>query len=111
MRTIALSVILFALMIPAAYAHPPSNVDVSFTDAGKVQVLVTHAVGNPKQHYINKIEVSVNGEKVAEKEYTGQTGNQQIDAFDIPGLQKGDKVEARAYCNKGGDRKGEMTVE
>jgi hypothetical protein len=29
-------------------AHPPSLVDISLTDTGKVQVMVTHAVGNPK---------------------------------------------------------------
>lgn len=111
MRIIALSIMITALMVPAAFAHAPSNVDVSITDDGKVQVLVTHAVGNPKQHYIYKIEVSVNGEKFLEKEYTEQTGNQQVDSFKVPGLKKDDKVEARAYCNRGGDRKGEMTVE
>lgn len=111
MRIIALSIVITALMVPAVYAHAPSNVDVSITDDGKVQVLVTHAVGNPKQHYIYKIEVSVNGEKILEKEYTEQIGNQQVDTFKIPGLEKDDKIEAHAYCNKGGDRKGEMTIE
>ncbi|MDD5010235.1 MAG: hypothetical protein PHC68_17760 [Syntrophorhabdaceae bacterium] len=111
MRAIALSLMMVVLMVPAAFAHAPSNVDVSLTDDGKAQVLVTHAVGNPKQHYIYKIEVSVNGEKVSEKEYTEQIGNQQVDLFKIPGLKKDDKIEAHAYCNKGGDRKGELIVE
>jgi hypothetical protein len=72
---------------------------------------VTHAVGNPKEHFIYKIEVSANGEKAAEKEYTEQVGNLQVDSFGIAGLKTGDRIEARAYCIKGGDRKGELIIE
>jgi desulfoferrodoxin (superoxide reductase-like protein) len=111
MRILVLALIFAALAVPAAYAHPPSLVDLSLTDAGKVQVVVTHAVGNPKEHYINKIELFVNGVKVEEKEYTSQLGNQQIEVFKVTGLAAGDKVSARAYCNKGGDRGGEMVIE
>ncbi|MFA5499502.1 MAG: hypothetical protein WC404_00305 [Candidatus Omnitrophota bacterium] len=111
MRAIALSLMMVVLMVPAAFAHAPSNVDVSLTDDGKAQVIVTHSVGDPRQHYIYKIEVSVNGEMFTEREYTGQVGNQQLDSFKIPGLKKDDRIEAHAYCNKGGDRKGEMIVE
>ena len=114
MGKIALSLMIAALAVltvPTVYANAPSNVDVSITDSGRVQVVVTHAVGNPKTHYIYKIEVKVNGEKVEEKEYTEQVGNQQVDSFGIDGLKAGDKVEARAYCNKGGERKGGLTIE
>lgn len=114
MGRIAVSLFIAAViaLVPAvSYAHAPSNVDVSVTDSGRVQVVVTHAVGNPKTHYIYKIEVSVNGEKVEEKEYKEQVGNQQVDSFGIDGLKAGDKVEARAYCIKGGDRKGALTIE
>ncbi|MFA5163973.1 MAG: hypothetical protein WC481_00195 [Candidatus Omnitrophota bacterium] len=114
MGRMAVSLIIMAVFASApavAYAHAPSNVDVSMTDSGRVQVVVTHAVGNPKAHYIYKIEVKVNGEKVEEKEYKEQIGNQQVDSFGIAGLKAGDKVEAQAYCIKGGDRKGEMIIE
>ncbi|MDD5736916.1 MAG: hypothetical protein PHH20_01315 [Candidatus Omnitrophica bacterium] len=101
----------FALVPSGAYAHAPSLVDVSMTDSGRVQVVVTHAVGSPKTHYIYKLEVFVNGEKVDEKEYKEQVGNQQVDSFGLAGLKEGDKVSVRAYCIRGGDHIGEMTVE
>jgi hypothetical protein len=49
--------------------------------------------------------------KLEEREYASQLGNQQIDVFKVPGLAAGDKISARAYCNKGGERSGEMIIE
>jgi desulfoferrodoxin (superoxide reductase-like protein) len=111
MKIPVLAFIFAVLAVPPAFAHPPSLVDISLTDTGKVQVMVTHAVGNPKEHYIYRIELFVNGVKVEEREYTSQLGNQQIDVFKVPGLAPGDKISAHAYCNKGGDRGGEMVIE
>lgn len=110
MRILILAAAIVMAAAPAAFAYSPANVDVSLTDSGKIQVVVTHPVGNPKDHYIKKIEVFVNGEKVKEAEYTSQVGNQQIEAFDIT-VKKGDKVSAKAYCNKYGEKTGEMVVE
>ncbi len=111
MRILILALVFAVLAVPAAFAHPPSLVDISLTDTGKVQVMVTHAVGNPKEHYIEKIELFINGVKLEEREYASQLGNQQIDVFKVPGLAAGDKISARAYCNKGGERSGEMIIE
>jgi hypothetical protein len=40
MRILILALVFAVLAVPAAFAHPPSLVDISLTDTGKVQVMV-----------------------------------------------------------------------
>ena len=108
MRNLMILLAFMILIVPAASANPPTNVDVSVTYEGRIQVMVQHPVGNPREHYINKIVVKVNGNLFDERNYTIQNGNLQVDVFAIPDLKIGDKIEATAYCNKFGDKTGEL---
>jgi len=93
----------------AVYAHPPSSVAIS-RNGTSVEVMVTHTVSNPLQHYINLIEVFLNGKKIIEQHFSLQTENNQRALYIIPELKKGDIVEVEADCNQFGELKQKLTV-
>ncbi len=87
-------------------AHPPKSMDLGY-DAEKatLTVKIWHKVGNPENHFIDKIMVFLGDEQIAEKAYTQQqTEAYQEEIFDFSAkpLKKGDLVKVRASCNKFG---------
>jgi len=111
MRILIPVLMLLVFVSPFAFANPPVNVDVATATDGKIQVMVQHPVGNPNQHYIYKIVLYVKGEQFAERTYDRQVGNLQVESFKVPGLKIGDKIKATAYCNRYGDKTGEMAYD
>ncbi|MFH1783438.1 MAG: desulfoferrodoxin family protein [bacterium] len=102
MRKVLIAVAAVVLFANTALAHPPLNVDIKQTKT-MINVTVNHPVGDPKTHYIGRIEVMVNDNKVITQRFFMQTGNVQIAVYNIPSIKKGDKLMVRAYCNKSGD--------
>jgi hypothetical protein len=93
----------FSLMSICAFAHPPSNIEIS-TGAGIVQIVVAHNVEDPRTHYIKTIEVSLNGKKIIEQSFTFQFDKdvQKANYF-LPALKSGDELVVDADCNQFGD--------
>lgn len=91
------------------YAHPPSSIALSRSGTS-VEVLVTHNVSNPLQHYISLIEVFLNGKKIIDQHFSLQTENNQRALYIIPELKNGDIVEVEADCNQFGDLKQKLTI-
>jgi len=80
--------------------------DIAIEVSGtQVNVTVDHPVGDPNTHYIDKIEVFSNGNKVAEQSFTKQDGNYQKTTFTINSLKKGDVLQVAANCNRFGNLK------
>ncbi len=99
----------FVTFSNSLWAHPPDAIQVG-VKGDTVQIDVSHPTNNPSKHYINLIEVSLNGQKIKSETYTAQTGNDQKLVFQIPGLKKGDQLEVKAVCNKFGDLTEKQTV-
>lgn len=111
MKKIMLTFVLVLAVCTNAFCHSPSGIKVDFKEGG-IDVEVSHSVSSPASHYVKRVEVKVNGEKAAEKDFTSQTDDiRQKTSFELPALKKGDILEVAAYCSKYGDVKKSVTVE
>lgn len=99
------------LFLPTqAFSHPASKVILS-VEGNILHVTVQHNVGNPQTHYINKIIVTLNEKKIITQLFFLQTDNTQKVSYIIPSLKSGDTITVEASCNRGGIRKGTITVQ
>lgn len=108
-----LSLITFALLlITLLNAHPAGNVSLSYdAKTSQLSVKFDHSVKSAAEHYIQTLTVKVNNKTVISQIYTLQelaAGGSAV--YRIPGLKKGDAVEAITDCNKGGKKSGKITI-
>jgi desulfoferrodoxin (superoxide reductase-like protein) len=105
-------VLAFVLIFSAnGFCHNPSDIKVTIKEGG-IDLVVSHSVSNPATHYVKRIEVKLNGENSAEKDFKSQTDDMtQKTSFDILSLKKGDVLEITAYCSKYGEFTKSVTVE
>jgi hypothetical protein len=64
MRKIAIAILvcLFSAFYLAAYAHPPSDITITYDPASKIlRAVIIHNVSNPQNHYIKKVDIALNG--------------------------------------------------
>ena len=107
---IFLFLLIMCLFLPTqAFSHPASKVILS-VEGNILQVIVQHNVGNPQTHYINEIIVTLDGKKIITQLFFLQTDNTQKVSYTIPSLKSGDTITVEASCNRGGIRKGAITV-
>lgn len=109
MKKIVLATVLCVLPL---LAHAPKGVEVEFDpQSGILDVLVTHGVNDASKHYIYRIIVELNGEKVVEQKFSSQTNaDEQNVLYTIHDAKEGDKIKVSAFCNISGKRSGEITV-
>ena len=107
---ILLSLLLAVLPAPSS-AHPPSDVHLEYDFLNqKLNVTISHNVGNPSTHYIQRVRVTKNSVTVIDEQYTSQpTGNTFTYTYDVS-ADDGDLLEAYAECNLGGSLTGQTTV-
>ena len=105
---ISLFIICIFLTIPA-FSHPASNVTL-VVDGTILIVTVQHNVANPETHYIKEIIVILNGKEIIKQLFFLQIENSQKVSYTIPSLKSGDTITVEASCNRGGIRKGTVTV-
>ena len=85
-------------------AHPPSRMQLSYAgEEGVLSVEISHRVGNPSSHYVDKISIVLNGELVIEESYNEQdASNGGTYRYELA-ASNGDTVEVRATCNRFGN--------
>lgn len=95
-----------------AYAHPPSDIIITFDPETKIlKAVIMHSVSNPQKHYINKVDIALNGQEVIEQRISRQDNNtNQTVIYLIPDAKTGDSISVEAYCNISGKLKKEMKV-
>jgi hypothetical protein len=88
-----------------AAAHPPSALTVSYkADEGLLKIEISHPVGNVSDHYVEDVDVEVDGEDVADLSYSGQMDRQgQMVLVTIGHFNEGANLKVEADCNKFGD--------
>lgn len=82
------------------WAHPPKDIQLTYRPAdGVLVVTVLHGVKNPQKHYIEKVIVSVGGQKIAEENFSEQTSKQSlVVTIPVGPLPKGTEVRVEAKC-------------
>lgn len=115
MRKTALLVVgfIFFVNVSAAFAHPPSDIKITFDPATKmVSAVIVHNVSNTLSHYIKKVDVAINGREVIEQEISRQDNNaSQTVTYLLPDIKDGDVVSVEGYCNISGTLKKEIVCQ
>ncbi|MFA5117744.1 MAG: hypothetical protein WC695_02705 [Candidatus Omnitrophota bacterium] len=100
-----LAVLVFFLAIATvAYAHPPTDIAITFDPSSKVlKAVITHPVSNVGNHFIAKVDVGLNGKEVIEHKISRQDNNStQTVSYLLPDVKPGDTVSVEAYCSISG---------
>ncbi len=103
--------ILIGIMLVAitniASAHPPMDIIAEYDTTNKVlQITVNHQVKDTQRHYINKVEIEINGNEIIEQKSSQQIDNtNQRYLYIIPEPGVEDTISIEAYCNISGKKK------
>jgi desulfoferrodoxin (superoxide reductase-like protein) len=112
----SLAILIGSLMILGqvenVYAHPPSDMDITFNPTTKVlNAVIAHAVSNPQTHFINKVNIGLNGKEIIQHAISRQDNNaNQTVSYLIPDAKAGDTLSVEAYCNISGKLEKEIKV-
>ena len=95
---------IFFTLCTLAYAHPPSDIKITFNPETKIlNAVIIHDVSNPRTHYIKKVDVSVNGKEVIQQSISAQDNfNNQTVSYLIPDAKSGDVFSVEGYCSISG---------
>ncbi len=87
-----------------AYAHPPSDIIITFYPGSKIlKAVIMHNVSDPEKHFIKKVDVMLNGKQIIEQEISRQDNNSnQTVNYLIPDAKLGDTISVKAYCSISG---------
>lgn len=91
---------------PLAYAHAPTEIEIKYDSASKMLTAkMDHAVQARTEHFIDKLYLKVNGERIIEQSFVMQEKKDvQSVKYYLPDLKMGDNIVLEAYCNKSGKR-------
>jgi len=112
-RVVALwTIFLFLISASIAYAHPPSDIKITFdADTKILHAEIMHDVSNPLNHYIKKVDVGLNGKEIIEQRISRQDNNDsQTVSYLIPDAKDGDVLSVEGYCSISGTLQKEITV-
>jgi uncharacterized membrane protein YozB (DUF420 family) len=101
-----------ALLGPAqpVAAHPPEGLTVVLDEwLSVLTISIRHNVKDRSTHYIESVEVWVNGAEAAEKTYTSQPSGSFTVRLKLD-VAEGDRVLVRATCNLNGTKEQELVV-
>ncbi|NLW19334.1 MAG: hypothetical protein GXY81_06565 [Candidatus Cloacimonetes bacterium] len=108
------TLIILALLAIACglFAHPADEIYASYKAASQtLEISFDHKVKDSKEHYIDHVEISLNGKTIITQ--TARTQNDNTGGsfiYKIPNLQKNDKLEITLTCNKGGKKSTVMAL-
>jgi len=107
-----LIVFVFAAAISTAYAHPPSDIKITFDPKTKMlEAVIMHNTSNPLNHYIAKVDVGLNGKEVIEHAISREDNNEsQTVIYLIPDAKDGDVISVEGYCSISGKLQKEIPV-
>ena len=94
----------FFVLSAVAYAHPPSDIKITFDPKTKMlNAVIIHDVSNPSKHYIKKVDVALNGKEIIEQSISQQDNfDSQTVSYLIPDAKAGDVLSVEGYCSISG---------
>jgi hypothetical protein len=104
--------LIFLAVVSTAYAHPPSDIKITFDAKTKIlQAVIMHNTNNPLNHYIKTVDIGLNGKKIIEQIISRQDNNQsQTVSYFIPDVKDGDVLSVEGYCSISGKLQKEIPV-
>ena len=113
-KAVIFMIICFSIAVcSVVYAHPPSDINISFdTKTKMLKAVIMHNVTlRPTNHYINKVDIGLNGGEIIEHKISKQDNDlTQTVSYLIPDAQVGDMLSVEAYCSISGKLKKEIKV-
>lgn len=113
MRRIKLALIVALLVIipKVGNAHPPSDLELSYDlEKQTLYVKMRHTTHDPREDYIRKIEISVNGQEPILKHYTIQLNTLEFSEYVSLAAKEGDSIRIKAFSKEGGSSEATMLV-
>ena len=112
-KIVFLTMILGLFLSSVAYAHPPSDIKITFDLATKMlTAVIYHNVSNPLKHYIKKVDVGLNGKEILTQMISREDNNlTQTVTYLIPDAKPGDTISVEGYCSISGNLTRETKVE
>ncbi|HDQ26670.1 MAG TPA: hypothetical protein ENN43_08020 [bacterium] len=114
MKRFISAVVFTVLLFPAAITgHPPSDAEFEYKAEKKMlKISIIHNVRSEKSHYINEIELKLNGKDIIRQKASVQTDlkGQRV-VYVIPEINEGDEVEVSANCNVFGKKSFKHKIE
>ncbi|KPK99191.1 MAG: hypothetical protein AMJ95_00075 [Omnitrophica WOR_2 bacterium SM23_72] len=112
MKKLFLCLLMFSFTA-TALAHSPTHIEVSFNRETKILAAkIIHPVEKPSNHYIERVEIFLNGSKILRHEISRQdTENEQVVLYLIPDVKTGDELSVRAYCSITGEKEKKIKIE
>ncbi|MGM0548255.1 MAG: hypothetical protein ACQER0_03150 [Bacillota bacterium] len=95
------------------FAHPPGNIEMNFNSSNQmIEVSISHSSKNNSEHFVNEVEIYLNGNLQIEQNFIMQTNaKSQYLHYMLPGAKSGDTIKLVAKCNKYGDLENELKVD
>ena len=93
----------FIFIAQTAYAHPPSDINLTYNQSSQdFTLIISHRIA-VKGHFISKVAVTLNGEEIESKTYPFQQ-NKYVVSFSFPAekYEKGAIISIEATCNRTG---------
>ena len=98
-------------MIPVIMkADPPKKVTLTYTE-GKLKIVAEHPTRDSTSHYVNQMDITVDGKEVKVLKMTFQSSaKEQVQVVEVPEIKAGSEVEVKAHCNKFGSKTGKIKI-
>ena len=104
--------VIFLAIATTAYAHPPRDIKITFDSGTKVvTAVIMHDVANPLNHYIEKVDVELNGNEIIAHNISRQDNNDsQTVSYLIPDVKDGDEISVEGHCSISGSLRKKITA-
>lgn len=112
MKKTVILLILSLFICQAAYAHSPSDINISYSQSTKMlKAVISHDVADPNNHYVREVIVGLNGKYIVEQFLSGQDNKTtQTVSYLIPDAKIGDTFYVEAYCSISGKLRKEIKI-
>jgi len=112
MKKMTVFLILSFFICSVAYAHPPSDIKITYDSGTKIlKAVIMHNVSDVKKHFINKIDISLNGKEIISHSISRQDNNvSQTVSYMIPDAKSGDALSVEGHCSLSGSLTKEIKV-
>jgi len=112
MKKITVLLILSFFICSIAYAHPPSDIKITYDPGTRIlEAVIMHNVSDVKKHFIYKVDVGLNGKEIISQAISRQDDNlTQTVSYLIPDAKSGDALSVEGYCNLSGSLTKEIKV-
>lgn len=102
-RLFLLGLMFVVLSVPAASAHAPSEMELTYShDEQMLLIDVAHETSDRDDHYIRKLEIFLNEEKVKDFYFKRQVKIKSLDKKYPVQAQEADVITVKAICRKSG---------